>query len=111
MSTPAGTAQAQSAVFQSGPVYALHGFDCRRFHKEQPATLKRSRFEKGGRACVQGWPPCRGQSPRLRGQSQVFDLLIMPGEGHSPQVPAGRYYDDDVRRFFVEKLGGPLAIP
>jgi dipeptidyl aminopeptidase/acylaminoacyl peptidase len=36
-----------------------------------------------------------------------FELLIMPGEGHGPQGPAGRYYRDDVRRFFIEKLGGP----
>jgi dipeptidyl aminopeptidase/acylaminoacyl peptidase len=36
-----------------------------------------------------------------------FELLIMPGEGHSPMGPAGRYYRDDVRRFFIEKLGGP----
>jgi dipeptidyl aminopeptidase/acylaminoacyl peptidase len=36
-----------------------------------------------------------------------FELLVMPGEGHSPEGPAGRYYRDDVRRFFVEKLGGP----
>ncbi|MBF5041528.1 S9 family peptidase [Aggregicoccus sp. 17bor-14] len=38
-----------------------------------------------------------------------FDLLVMPGEGHSPQGPAGRYYRDDVRRYFVEKLGPPQA--
>ncbi len=36
-----------------------------------------------------------------------FELLLMPGEDHGPQGPAGRYYRDDVRRFFVEKLGGP----
>jgi dipeptidyl aminopeptidase/acylaminoacyl peptidase len=36
-----------------------------------------------------------------------FDLLVMPGEGHSPDGPARRYYLDDVRRFFVEKLGAP----
>lgn len=40
-----------------------------------------------------------------------FELLIMPGEGHSPQGPAGRYYRDDVLRFFVEKLGGPSDAP
>ncbi len=28
-------------------------------------------------------------------------------KGQNPQVPAGRYYCDYVRRFFVEKLGGP----
>jgi dipeptidyl aminopeptidase/acylaminoacyl peptidase len=38
-----------------------------------------------------------------------FELLLMPGEGHSPRGPAGRYYRDDIRRFFVEKLGGPQA--
>ncbi|RKH02376.1 S9 family peptidase [Corallococcus carmarthensis] len=33
-----------------------------------------------------------------------FDLLLMPGEGHSPE---GRYYQDDVRRFFLRELGEP----
>ncbi|RKG65129.1 S9 family peptidase [Corallococcus sp. CA054B] len=33
-----------------------------------------------------------------------FDLLIMPGEGHGPE---GRYYRDDVRRFFLRELGEP----
>jgi hypothetical protein len=28
-----------SAVFQSGPVSPLHGFDCRRLQAEQPAAL------------------------------------------------------------------------
>ncbi|CAM3747720.1 S9 family peptidase [Corallococcus sp. ZKHCc1 1396] len=36
-----------------------------------------------------------------------FDLLIMPGEGHNPTGPAGRYYLDDVRRFFLRELGVP----
>ncbi|RYZ36651.1 MAG: S9 family peptidase [Myxococcaceae bacterium] len=36
-----------------------------------------------------------------------FDLLIMPGEGHSPAGPSGRYYLDDVRRFFLRELGAP----
>ncbi|RKG96066.1 S9 family peptidase [Corallococcus sp. CA053C] len=36
-----------------------------------------------------------------------FDLLIMPGEGHSPNGPEGRYYLDDVRRFFLRELGEP----
>jgi dipeptidyl aminopeptidase/acylaminoacyl peptidase len=40
-------------------------------------------------------------------EGKRFELLVMPGEGHSPQGAAGRYYLDDVRRFFVEKLGGP----
>jgi dipeptidyl aminopeptidase/acylaminoacyl peptidase len=40
-------------------------------------------------------------------EGKRFELLIMPGEGHNPQGAAGRYYRDDVRRFFVEKLGGP----
>ncbi len=34
-----------------------------------------------------------------------FDLLIMPGEPHGPRGAAGRYYRDDVRRFFVRELG------
>ncbi|MCY1043041.1 DPP IV N-terminal domain-containing protein [Corallococcus sp. bb12-1] len=36
-----------------------------------------------------------------------FDLLLMPGEGHNPSGPAGRYYMDDVRRFFLRELGAP----
>ena len=36
-----------------------------------------------------------------------FDLLVMPGEPHTPEEPAFRYYLDDVRRFFVDKLGAP----
>lgn len=36
-----------------------------------------------------------------------FELLIMPGEPHGPRGPAGRYYQDDVRRFFVRELGDP----
>ncbi len=36
-----------------------------------------------------------------------FDLLIMPGEPHSPEEPAFRYYLDDVRLFFVKELGAP----
>ncbi|MBN1205674.1 MAG: hypothetical protein JXB05_12215, partial [Myxococcaceae bacterium] len=28
------------AVFQSGPVYPLHGFDSRRLHPEKPSNLK-----------------------------------------------------------------------
>jgi dipeptidyl aminopeptidase/acylaminoacyl peptidase len=34
-----------------------------------------------------------------------FDLLIMPGAGHNPEPR--RYYYDDVRRFFADKLGPP----
>ena len=33
-----------------------------------------------------------------------FDLLIMPGEGHSPN---GRFYLDDIRLFFLRELGEP----
>ncbi|MFB1481209.1 DPP IV N-terminal domain-containing protein [Corallococcus sp. RDP092CA] len=33
-----------------------------------------------------------------------FDLLLMPGEDHNPR---GRYYLDDVRRFFLRELGEP----
>lgn len=36
-----------------------------------------------------------------------FELLIMPGEPHSPRPPADRYYLDDVAMFFVRTLGGP----
>jgi dipeptidyl aminopeptidase/acylaminoacyl peptidase len=36
-----------------------------------------------------------------------FDLLIMPGEPHSPEEPTFRYYLDDVRMFFVKELGAP----
>ncbi|NTX40809.1 DPP IV N-terminal domain-containing protein [Myxococcus sp. CA033] len=36
-----------------------------------------------------------------------FELLIMPGEPHSPQGAAGRYYQDDVGLFFLRTLGAP----
>jgi dipeptidyl aminopeptidase/acylaminoacyl peptidase len=36
-----------------------------------------------------------------------FELLIMPGEPHSPNPPADRYYRDDVNLFFARELGGP----
>ncbi|HEY0134759.1 MAG TPA: DPP IV N-terminal domain-containing protein [Nannocystis sp.] len=36
-----------------------------------------------------------------------FELLIMPGEPHSPGPPAYRYYRDDVHTFFARTLGGP----
>ena len=36
-----------------------------------------------------------------------FELLIMPGEPHSPGPPAYRYYRDDVHMFFARTLGGP----
>lgn len=36
-----------------------------------------------------------------------FELLVMPGETHSPVGQARRYYDDDVRLFFLRTLGGP----
>ena len=34
-----------------------------------------------------------------------FELLIMPGQPHSPDGPAQRYYNDDVRMFFLRTLG------
>jgi dipeptidyl aminopeptidase/acylaminoacyl peptidase len=34
-----------------------------------------------------------------------FELLIMPGQAHSPDGPAQRYYNDDVRMFFLRTLG------
>ncbi|MFC4763568.1 S9 family peptidase [Dyella koreensis] len=36
-----------------------------------------------------------------------FELLVMPGETHSPEDQARRYYYDDVRLFFLRTLGGP----
>lgn len=36
-----------------------------------------------------------------------FELLIMPGQPHSPEPPADRYYFDDVNLFFARTLGGP----
>jgi dipeptidyl aminopeptidase/acylaminoacyl peptidase len=36
-----------------------------------------------------------------------FELLIMPGQGHSPRGPARKYYKDDVRLFFLRTLGSP----
>jgi dipeptidyl aminopeptidase/acylaminoacyl peptidase len=36
--------------------------------------------------------------------NKTFDLLIMPGQPHGPQGPAGRYYREDVRRFMATHL-------
>ncbi|MFE8601296.1 S9 family peptidase [Archangium violaceum] len=36
-----------------------------------------------------------------------FELLIMPGQPHSPQSTAARYHLDDINQFFVRNLGGP----
>jgi dipeptidyl aminopeptidase/acylaminoacyl peptidase len=36
--------------------------------------------------------------------NKTFDLLIMPGQPHGPQGPAGRYYREDVRRFMATYL-------
>jgi dipeptidyl aminopeptidase/acylaminoacyl peptidase len=36
-----------------------------------------------------------------------FELLSMPGQPHSPEPPADRYYFDDVNIFFARTLGGP----
>lgn len=36
-----------------------------------------------------------------------FDLLIMPGQPHSPRGAASRYYRDDVGLFFLRTLGAP----
>ncbi|MCP3138596.1 S9 family peptidase [Pyxidicoccus xibeiensis] len=36
-----------------------------------------------------------------------FELLIMPGQPHSPEPPGDRYYFDDVGLFFLRTLGGP----
>jgi dipeptidyl aminopeptidase/acylaminoacyl peptidase len=33
-----------------------------------------------------------------------FELLIMPGQPHSPEGQAQRYYNDDVRMFFLRTL-------
>jgi dipeptidyl aminopeptidase/acylaminoacyl peptidase len=40
-------------------------------------------------------------------EGKRFELLLMPGQPHGPVGPARRYYDDDVRLFFVRELGGP----
>ncbi|MDI1445994.1 DPP IV N-terminal domain-containing protein [Polyangium sp. 6x1] len=40
-------------------------------------------------------------------EGKPFELLIMPGQPHSPEGSALQYYKDDVRRFFVKELGGP----
>jgi dipeptidyl aminopeptidase/acylaminoacyl peptidase len=40
-------------------------------------------------------------------EGKRFELLLMPGQPHSLVGPARRYYDDDVRLFFVRELGGP----
>jgi dipeptidyl aminopeptidase/acylaminoacyl peptidase len=36
-----------------------------------------------------------------------FELLLMPGQPHSPEPPADRYYFDDIQLFFVRTLGDP----
>jgi dipeptidyl aminopeptidase/acylaminoacyl peptidase len=36
-----------------------------------------------------------------------FELLLLPGEAHSPSGASRRYFLDDVRRFFVKELGAP----
>ncbi|HEX6573943.1 MAG TPA: DPP IV N-terminal domain-containing protein [Gemmatimonadaceae bacterium] len=36
--------------------------------------------------------------------NMTFDLLVMPGQPHGPQGPAGRYYREDVRRFMAINL-------
>ena len=38
-----------------------------------------------------------------------IELLIMPGQGHTPEGPEGRYYFDDVSLFFERTLGPPTA--
>ena len=40
-------------------------------------------------------------------EGKHFELLIMPGQPHSPEPPADRYYFDDVNLFFLRTLGGP----
>lgn len=40
--------------------------------------------------------------------NKKFDLLVMPGQPHQPQGPAGRYYREDLRRFMAINLI-PLA--
>ena len=38
--------------------------------------------------------------------NKTFDLLIMSGQPHGPQGPAGRYYREDVRRYLATNLLG-----
>ncbi|MFP2905622.1 DPP IV N-terminal domain-containing protein [Pyxidicoccus sp. 3LFB2] len=40
-------------------------------------------------------------------EGKHFELLVMPGQPHSPAPPAARYYSDDVGLFFLRTLGGP----
>ncbi len=40
-------------------------------------------------------------------EGKHFELLIMPGQPHSPEPPLDRYYLDDVGQFFIRTLGGP----
>lgn len=40
-------------------------------------------------------------------EGKHFELLIMPGQPHSPGPPADRYYADDIHLFFLRTLGGP----
>ncbi len=39
--------------------------------------------------------------------NKPFELLVMPGQPHSPHGAMARYYHDDIHRFFVRTLGGP----
>jgi dipeptidyl aminopeptidase/acylaminoacyl peptidase len=39
-----------------------------------------------------------------------IELLIMPGQGHTPEGPEGRYYFDDISMFFERALGPPTAV-
>ncbi|WP_434391091.1 DPP IV N-terminal domain-containing protein [Melittangium boletus] len=36
-----------------------------------------------------------------------FELLLMPGQPHTPEPPADRYYREDVQDFFLRTLGEP----
>ena len=40
-------------------------------------------------------------------EGKHFEMLIMPGQPHSPEPPLDRYYSDDVNLFFLRTLGGP----
>lgn len=38
---------------------------------------------------------------------KAFELLLLPGEGHTPRGAAADYYAHDIGRFFLTHLGGP----
>ena len=51
--------------------------------------------------------PTKRMDQALIDANTTFDRPILPGQPHSPQGAAGRYYRGDVRRFMATHVGGP----